>query len=63
MMILLSLPVARYTEEFVCSVVLGKDLVPRLAIGTMDDLKVKLIKIIKECSLPKVGEKYLMYLI
>ncbi|XP_064620702.1 diacylglycerol lipase-beta-like isoform X3 [Lineus longissimus] len=50
---LLSPPLAQYTQSFVCSVVLGKDLVPRLSLLGMEDLKVKVLQQIKDCHKPK----------
>ncbi|CAH1794988.1 unnamed protein product [Owenia fusiformis] len=44
---------AKFTEDFVCSVVLNEDIVPRLGIVTMEKLKVKVLKIIKDCNKPK----------
>lgn len=42
-----------YSSEFVCSVVLGKDLVPRLGIHTMEELKARLLRSIHNCDVPK----------
>ena len=46
---------SRYTEDFVLSVVVGEDLVPRLGIVTMDDLRVKILRVIRDAPKPKVG--------
>ncbi|KAK2160528.1 hypothetical protein LSH36_131g02023 [Paralvinella palmiformis] len=50
---LVSLPVSRYTEQFICSVVLGKDLVPRLGLLTMENLKLQIIHTIRKTNKPK----------
>uniref|UniRef100_A0AAQ4NVE4 sn-1-specific diacylglycerol lipase n=1 Tax=Gasterosteus aculeatus aculeatus TaxID=481459 RepID=A0AAQ4NVE4_GASAC len=50
---LLSKALADYSKDFVVSVVLGKDLVPRLSIPNMEDLKRKLLKIVSNCNRPK----------
>ena len=49
-----SLSLSRYTEEFVCSVVLGKDMIPRLSLVAMEDLKARVLRVIKDCYKPKV---------
>lgn len=50
---LMSLCASRYSQEFTCSVVLGKDLVPRLGLHTMEDLKAQLLTAIHDCDTPK----------
>ncbi|XP_035694884.1 diacylglycerol lipase-beta-like [Branchiostoma floridae] len=50
---LMSKSTAEYTKNFTCSIVLGKDLVPRLGISTMEDLKSKLISAINSSDKPK----------
>uniref|UniRef100_A0A8C1SDE5 Diacylglycerol lipase-beta n=1 Tax=Cyprinus carpio TaxID=7962 RepID=A0A8C1SDE5_CYPCA len=50
---LMSKAVAEYSKQFVVSVVLGKDLVPRLSIPNMEDLKRRLLKMVSNCSKPK----------
>ncbi|XP_014895467.1 sn1-specific diacylglycerol lipase beta [Poecilia latipinna] len=50
---LLSQPLAEYSKDFVVSVVLGKDLVPRLSIPNMEDLKSRILKIVTNCNKPK----------
>uniref|UniRef100_A0A3B3YM03 Diacylglycerol lipase-beta n=1 Tax=Poecilia mexicana TaxID=48701 RepID=A0A3B3YM03_9TELE len=50
---LLSQPLAEYSKDFVVSVVLGKDLVPRLSIPNMEDLKSRILKIVANCNKPK----------
>nr|XP_061808001.1 diacylglycerol lipase-beta-like [Nerophis lumbriciformis] len=50
---LLSKALADYSKDFVVSVVLGKDLVPRLSLPNMEDLKRKILKIVSNCNKPK----------
>ncbi|XP_043085975.1 diacylglycerol lipase-beta [Puntigrus tetrazona] len=50
---LMSKALAHYSKQFVVSVVLGKDLVPRLSIPNMEDLKRRLLKMVSNCSKPK----------
>ena len=50
---LLSVPALEYTKEFIISVVLGKDVVPRLGLHQMETLRFDLINAIKQCSEPK----------
>lgn len=50
---LLSKALADYSKTFVMSVVLGKDLVPRLSIPNMEDLKRRILKIVSNCNKPK----------
>lgn len=50
---LLSKALADYTKNFVVSVVLGKDLVPRLSLPNMEDLKRRILKIVSNCNKPK----------
>ncbi|ELU06110.1 hypothetical protein CAPTEDRAFT_162985 [Capitella teleta] len=50
---LLSLPLARYSEDFVCSVVLGDDIIPRLGMITMEKLKVQILKCVRDSQVPK----------
>ncbi|KAG9350260.1 hypothetical protein JZ751_026614 [Albula glossodonta] len=50
---LLSKALADYSREFVVSVVLGKDLVPRLSIPNMEDLKRRILKMVSNCNKPK----------
>ncbi|XP_022092681.1 sn1-specific diacylglycerol lipase beta-like isoform X2 [Acanthaster planci] len=42
-----------YTADFVVSVLLGEDLVPRLALGTLEELKTSMINIVKRTDRPK----------
>ncbi|XP_062234515.1 diacylglycerol lipase-beta [Platichthys flesus] len=50
---LLSKALADYSKDFVVSVLLGKDLVPRLSIPNMEDLKRRILKIVSNCNKPK----------
>ncbi|XP_060599676.1 diacylglycerol lipase-beta-like isoform X2 [Ruditapes philippinarum] len=50
---LMSLSASQYCQEFVCSVVLGKDIIPRLGIHTMEDLKTRLLQAITDSDSPK----------
>ncbi|XP_060795610.1 diacylglycerol lipase-beta [Neoarius graeffei] len=50
---LMSKALAEYSKQFVVSVVLGKDLVPRLSIPNMEDLKRRLLKMVSNCTKPK----------
>ncbi|RXN31286.1 sn1-specific diacylglycerol lipase beta [Labeo rohita] len=56
---LMSKALADYSKQFVVSVVLGKDLVPRLSIPNMEDLKRRLLKIVSNCN--KAKYKILMH--
>ena len=51
-----SLGLQIYTEEFVCSVVLGNDIIPRLSLIAMEKLKYSLLEVIKTSKLPKVSD-------
>ncbi|KAI1301229.1 Diacylglycerol lipase-alpha [Halotydeus destructor] len=50
---LLSLPAVEYSESFITSVVLGKDVVPRLGLHQMESLRFDLVNAIKHCNDPK----------
>ncbi|KAM3859342.1 diacylglycerol lipase-beta [Diretmus argenteus] len=50
---LMSKTLADYSKDFVVSVVLGKDLVPRLSIPNMEDLKRRILKMVSNCNKPK----------
>ncbi|XP_048026773.1 diacylglycerol lipase-beta [Megalobrama amblycephala] len=50
---LMSKALADYSKQFIISVVLGKDLVPRLSIPNMEDLKRRLLKMVSNCNKPK----------
>jgi len=42
-------------REFVCSVVVSKDLVPRLGVITLNNLKRQMLNELNSCRLPKVS--------
>ncbi|XP_033123784.1 sn1-specific diacylglycerol lipase beta-like [Anneissia japonica] len=42
-----------YSADFICSVVLGEDVVPRLTLETLDDLKERMASVIKKSNRPK----------
>lgn len=44
-----------YTEEFICSVALGYDIVPRLGLVEVIQLRIDILNAIKNCTLPKVN--------
>ena len=46
--------VSEYCREFVCTVILGDDLITRQGMLMMDDLKMQILEAIKECQIPKV---------
>lgn len=50
---LLSMPAVEYTKTFITSVVLGKDLVPRIGLHQMESLRSDLINAIKRSQDPK----------
>ncbi|XP_059158872.1 diacylglycerol lipase-beta-like isoform X2 [Physella acuta] len=50
---LMSASASKYTREFVCSVVVDKDIVPRLGMYTLTDLKVKILQALCETNKPK----------
>uniref|UniRef100_A0A0A9W875 Diacylglycerol lipase-alpha n=1 Tax=Lygus hesperus TaxID=30085 RepID=A0A0A9W875_LYGHE len=50
---LLSMPAVQYTKSFITSVVLGKDVVPRIGLPQMESLRADLINAIKRSKEPK----------
>ena len=44
-----------YMRQFVCSIIVGKDLVPRLGVVTMDGFKRQMLNELNTCRLPKVA--------
>ncbi|VDK38595.1 unnamed protein product [Taenia asiatica] len=50
---LMSARMARYCKPFVVSIVLGCDIVPRLSIPTLNDLKWRLLSALQDCNVPK----------
>ncbi|XP_078347675.1 diacylglycerol lipase-beta-like isoform X2 [Oculina patagonica] len=49
----LSAPATPYCEDFIVSVVLGKDAVPRMDVKSGDELRQDLASVIRRCSVPK----------
>lgn len=52
---LLSMPAVEYSKSFITSVVLGKDVVPRIGLNQMEALRADLINAIQRSVDPKVG--------
>ncbi|KFZ58520.1 Sn1-specific diacylglycerol lipase beta, partial [Podiceps cristatus] len=50
---LLSKSLADYTKHFIVSVIVGKDLVARLSMPNMEDLKRRIVRIVTNCNRPK----------
>nr|XP_060642644.1 diacylglycerol lipase-beta [Anolis sagrei ordinatus] len=50
---LLSKSLADYSKQFIISIILGKDVVPRLSMPNMEDLKRRIIRIVANCNRPK----------
>ncbi|XP_053847762.1 diacylglycerol lipase-beta isoform X2 [Vidua macroura] len=50
---LLSKSLADYTKHFIVSVIVGKDLVARLSMPNMEDLKRRIVRIVANCNRPK----------
>ncbi len=46
--------VSKYAEDYVCSVVLGDDIVCRLGLTQIFDMKMRLFQIIRDCDDSKV---------
>lgn len=44
---------ARYCKPFVVSIILGYDIVPRLSVPTVNDLKWRLLSALQDCNVPK----------
>lgn len=51
---LLSMPAQQYSQEFITSVVVGKDVVPRIGLRQLESLRADLINAIKRSVDPKV---------
>lgn len=52
-----SMPAVEYSKSFITSVVVGKDVVPRIGLHQMEALRADLINAIKRSVDPKVSEK------
>ncbi|XP_072204917.1 diacylglycerol lipase-beta [Excalfactoria chinensis] len=50
---LLSKTLADYSKHFIISIILGKDLVARLSMPNMEDLKRRIVRIVANCNRPK----------
>lgn len=50
---LLSKSLADYSKAFTVSIIVGKDLVPRLSIPNMEELKRRTVRIVANCTKPK----------
>ncbi|XP_069762799.1 diacylglycerol lipase-beta [Narcine bancroftii] len=50
---LLSKALADYSKGFILSIVLGQDLIPRLSLRNIEDLKRRIIRIVSHCTRPK----------
>ncbi|KAK2117119.1 hypothetical protein P7K49_004005, partial [Saguinus oedipus] len=42
-----------YSRSFIVSLVLGKDVIPRLSVTNLEDLKRRILRVIAHCSKPK----------
>jgi len=49
-----SMPAVQYSQEFTISIVVGKDVVPRIGLHQMESLRADLINAIKRSKDPKV---------
>ncbi|KAM3826526.1 diacylglycerol lipase-beta isoform 1-T1 [Vipera latastei] len=50
---LLSKSLADYTKQFIVSVIVGKDIIPRLSMLNLEDLKKRIIRMVANCNKPK----------
>ncbi|KAM4697444.1 diacylglycerol lipase-beta [Rhinophrynus dorsalis] len=50
---LLSKDLANYSKSFITSIIVGKDLVPRLSLPNMEDLKKRILRMVINCNRPK----------
>ncbi|KAE8579419.1 hypothetical protein XENTR_v10024035 [Xenopus tropicalis] len=61
---LLSKDLADYSKNFIVSVIVGKDLVPRLSLPNMEDLKMKILRMVVNCNRPKVRDtRFIFFLL
>lgn len=59
-----SMPAVEYSQSFITSVVVGKDVVPRIGLHQMEALRADLINAIKRSVDPKVSKpRYNMYIV
>lgn len=50
---LLSKSLYEYSKDFVVSLILGMDVIPRLSVTNMEDLKRRILRVIANCNKPK----------
>ncbi|KAG8513677.1 Sn1-specific diacylglycerol lipase beta, partial [Galemys pyrenaicus] len=50
---LLSKSLYEYSKNFIVSLVLGKDVIPRLSVTNLEDLKRRILRVIAHCNKPK----------
>ncbi|XP_004691708.1 PREDICTED: sn1-specific diacylglycerol lipase beta [Condylura cristata] len=50
---LLSKSLYEYSKKFIVSLVLGKDVIPRLSVTNLEDLKKRILRVIAHCNKPK----------
>ncbi|KAM4820727.1 diacylglycerol lipase-beta [Thomomys bottae] len=50
---LLSKSLYEYSQDFIVSLILGKDVIPRLSVSNMEDLKKRILRVIAHCNKPK----------
>ncbi|XP_045849967.1 diacylglycerol lipase-beta isoform X2 [Meles meles] len=50
---LLSKSLYEYSKTFIVSLVLGKDVIPRLSVTNLEDLKKRILRVIAHCNRPK----------
>lgn len=50
---LLSKSLYEYSKDFVVSLILGMDVIPRLSVANMEDLKRRILRVIANCNKPK----------
>ncbi|XP_042636969.1 diacylglycerol lipase-beta [Orycteropus afer afer] len=50
---LLSKSLHEYSKNFIVSLVLGKDVIPRLSVTNLEDLKNRILRVIAHCNKPK----------
>lgn len=50
---LLSKSLHEYSKDFIVSLVLGKDVIPRLSVTNLEDLKKRILRVIAHCNKPK----------
>jgi sn1-specific diacylglycerol lipase len=54
---LLTREAAKFTEQFVFTVVIGDDFVPRISLDSMENLRNGILETLESCKMPKVIEK------